>query len=60
MKAYLSVTALLFAVLTVMHAWRMIQEPSTRALWMICITVLSAVLCVWAVSLLRAKPESTS
>ncbi len=60
MKAYLSVTALLFAVLTVMHAWRMIQEPSTRSLWMICITVLSAVLFVWAVSLLRTKSAPTS
>lgn len=60
MKAYLSVTALLFAVLTVMHVWRMIQEPSTREIWMICITLLSAVLFLWAVSLLRSKPESTS
>ena len=61
MKAYLAVTGVLFALLTVIHIWRAIAESSSLARdpWYIVITVISALLTFWAVRLLlsgRAAP----
>jgi hypothetical protein len=51
MKAYLALTAIAFAALTVVHVWRAIVEPSVRSPWFLGLTLLSAVLCGWAVRL---------
>jgi fumarate reductase subunit C len=53
MKVYLALTAVLFAVLTVVHVWRAFVEPSTRNPWFIAITIVSAILCLWAARLWR-------
>ena len=60
MKAYLAVTAALFGLLTVVHVWRMVVEPSVRAdPWFLLTTVLSILLCAWGVRLL-ARTRSTT
>ncbi len=53
MKTYIGLTALLFGALTVVHAWRAVVEPGARNPWFYGITLLSAVLCVWAARLWR-------
>jgi hypothetical protein len=60
MKAYLITTAVVFALLTLAHIWRGIQEGAQMAAqpWFILITLASAALCVWAVLLLRRSPRS--
>lgn len=64
MKAYLGVTATIFALLTVLHVWRMLFESTSLARdpFLVSITVLSAVLCVWALRLLMAtrKPPTSA
>jgi hypothetical protein len=64
MKLYLSFTAALFALLTVIHLWRMIAESSSLAKdpWFLLITLFSAALCAWALRLLavsRRSPPTT-
>ena len=61
MKAYLMVTAGIFGLLTIVHVWRAVKESPTLAHdpWFLGITLLSALLCGWAVRLLvgaRARP----
>jgi hypothetical protein len=46
-KTYLAITTALFGLLTIVHVWRAIVEPSARAPWFILITGLSALLCLW-------------
>jgi hypothetical protein len=54
MKTYLTLTAVVFGLLTVMHLWRMMAESGSLARdpWFLLLTVLSAGLCIWAVRLL--------
>ena len=54
MKAYLWVTGSAFGLLTVVHIWRMIVEPSARDPWYLLITTISALLSGWAFKLLRS------
>ena len=59
MKTYIALTATLFGLLTVVHVWRAIVEPSSRDPWFFAITILSALLCLWATRLfLRARGNS--
>jgi len=60
MKAYLITTGALFALLTLVHVWRFIEEGSHLATdpWFVVITVLGAVLCGWAWRLLRLSARS--
>jgi len=62
MKTYLTLTAILFGLLTVVHFWRMLVERETLAKdpWFLIITLVSAALCFWAVRLLvvaRRRPN---
>ena len=54
MKAYLSVTAGLFGLVTAVHIWRAVleRELATEP-WFILITAAAAFLCLWALRLLR-------
>lgn len=56
MKIYLTLTAALFGLLTIVHFWRMVEERGnlSRDPWFLIITLVSAALCVWAVRLLMA------
>ena len=54
MRTYLWVTGALFALLTVVHVWRMIVESSARDPWFVLITAISALLSGWAFKLLRS------
>ena len=50
MKAYLITTGIIFALITAMHVWRVIDEGVQRAKdpGFIILTVLAIGLCVWA------------
>ena len=53
MKGYIGLTAVLFALLTIVHLWRAVIEPDVRTPWFAATTVVSFVLCLWAVRLWR-------
>ena len=56
MKTYLATTGMLFALLTALHVWRLAVEWPGRGseLWIVGGgTVLSAILALWAWTLLR-------
>lgn len=53
MKAYLMTTGSVFGLLTIVHVWRMAVETGSRNPWLILITLISALLAVWAGRLLR-------
>ena len=55
MKAFLATAAVLFGLVTLVHIWRMIVEPSVRTgnPWVMIMTVISAILFGWACVLLR-------
>lgn len=57
MKAYLTVTAVLFGLLAILHLWRAVAESSHLASdpWFLIITVIAALLCFWSVRLLLAE-----
>jgi carbon starvation protein CstA len=58
MRAYLSVTATLFVLLTVAHVLRAVQEPHlARDPWFILTSILAVALAVWAGRLLRTVPR---
>jgi hypothetical protein len=60
-RAYLATTGVLFAVLAVLHVWRLVVEwPGIRAeFWIIAGgSILSAVLALWALKLLLALKRS--
>jgi len=56
MKAYLATTGALFALLTVVHIWRIAAEGMSLARdpWYLLITATAAALSIWAMRLLRA------
>jgi hypothetical protein len=55
MRRYLLVTAIAFALLALMHVWRVIAESTSlmRDPWFVLITVISVALSVWAFGLWR-------
>ena len=57
MRAYVALTGALFALLTIVHLWRVIDiEPHlARESWFVLITLVSAALSVWAIVLLRRR-----
>jgi hypothetical protein len=61
-QAYLATTGVLFALLAVLHVWRLVVEwPGIRAeFWIVAGgSFLSAVLALWALKLLLALKRST-
>ncbi|MGE5098645.1 MAG: hypothetical protein ACM3SX_01555 [Deltaproteobacteria bacterium] len=57
MRAYLWITGTIFGSITVAHVWRMVSESRSLAKdpFFILLTVISAILCVWAASLVRSS-----
>jgi hypothetical protein len=59
MRTYVITTGVLFGVLTLAHLMRIVTE--SRALagdpWYVLITLLTAVLCVWAWRVFRSLPR---
>jgi uncharacterized membrane protein len=55
MKVYVTMTGILFGVITIAHVLRMIEEGADLATnpWYLLITVIAAALCLWAWRLLR-------
>jgi hypothetical protein len=60
MKAYLMTTSTLFALLALVHLWRVIEERSSlgRDPWFLIITITAAALAGWGISLLRRRPSA--
>jgi hypothetical protein len=61
MRIYVITTGLIFALLTVLHVWRMFVESGllTREPWYVLITLASALLSIWAWRLISRR-HSTS
>ena len=55
MRTYLITTGVLFALLALVHLWRVIEESASLARdpWFLIITAAAAALSVWAFRLLR-------
>lgn len=60
MKAYVITTGAVFALLTLAHVWRVIEEGTHLATdpWYVLITIAAAVLSLWAWRLLRLGARS--
>lgn len=60
MRAYVMTTGAVFGLLTLAHMWRMIAENPHLATepWYVLITVATAALCVWALSLVWRSRRS--
>lgn len=60
MKSYLAVTSALFALLTVVHVWRIVAESGApvRDPWFMLTTAMSALLCFWGLRLYLASRAS--
>jgi hypothetical protein len=60
MRAYLMTTGFLFALLTLIHLWRVVGEGASvgRDPFFLIVTVLAAALSVWAFRLLRVAPRT--
>lgn len=54
MRTYVTLTGIVFGMITLAHVWRVIVEgPGVLNVWWILITILTAALSVWAFRLLR-------
>ncbi|MBA3341335.1 MAG: hypothetical protein H0T48_05820 [Gemmatimonadaceae bacterium] len=62
MKAYVSTTGVVFALLTVAHIWRVIEEGPHLAKdpWYVLITVAAGALSLWAWLVLRHSRRKSS
>jgi hypothetical protein len=60
MKAYVTTTGIIFALLTVAHVWRVFEEGPHLATdpWYALITLAAAALCLWAWRLLRLSTRA--
>jgi hypothetical protein len=60
MKAYVMTTGAVFGLVTLAHLSRILAEPRLATEpWYLLLTVVAAVLCVWAWRLLRAPSRTT-
>jgi NO-binding membrane sensor protein with MHYT domain len=58
MKTYVIITGALFGLLTVVHLWRMVEEPHlAREPWFLLLTAVSAGICLWSLRIARRKPQ---
>lgn len=59
MRTYAMTTGVIFALLTVVHLWRVIQERHSlgRDPWFLIITCVAAMLSIWAFSVARRVPR---
>ncbi|MBV9339586.1 MAG: hypothetical protein JO159_01695 [Acidobacteria bacterium] len=57
MKAYVAITGVIFAIITALHIWRLFgeQQNASERVIMTVLTIIPAVLCVWAVRLLASS-----
>jgi hypothetical protein len=58
-KTYVTLTGIVFGLITLAHVWRAIQEgPGVLNVWWILLTVATAALSVWALRLVRNAKTS--
>ncbi len=59
MRAYVIATGVIFGLLTVVHLWRMIEEPHLATdPWFVLVTLVSAGLCFGAWRVVRRARQS--
>ena len=59
MKSYVIATGVVFGLLTLVHLWRIIEEPHlARDPWFILLTVVAGALCLGAWRLVRRSTPS--
>lgn len=60
MKAYVTTTGILFALLAVTHVWRVFEEGRhlARDPFFVLVTLAAAALCLWAWRLLRLSTRT--
>ena len=60
MKAYVTTTGIIFALLTVAHVWRVFEEGRhlARDPFFVLVTLAAAALCLWAWRLLRLSTRT--
>jgi hypothetical protein len=59
MRAYITVTGLLFLALTIAHVWRFFVERNlTTDPFFIAVTIISTGMSIWAITLLRRRSAS--
>jgi hypothetical protein len=59
MRAYVIVTGVIFGLVTLVHIWRMVEEPNlAREPWFVALTIATAVLTVGAGRLARRSRAS--
>ena len=58
MKSYVLVTAVIFGLITALHIWRAVVEAPHFEFGMALLTLISAGLCIWAVTLLQRLRRS--
>ncbi|HEY7635760.1 MAG TPA: hypothetical protein VH763_09455 [Gemmatimonadales bacterium] len=60
MRTYVMTTGILFGLVTLAHLWRAWLEGPSLATdpWFILLTLLAAMLCVWAIRLLRSSARA--
>jgi hypothetical protein len=61
MRAYVVTTGVLFALLALVHLWRMLEERASLATdpWFLIITLIAAGLSLWAWRVLRVSAGSS-
>lgn len=59
MKAYVATTGAVFGLLALVHLWRIVEEGHALAMdpWFALVTIVAAVLCVWALRVFRRIPR---
>ncbi len=59
MRAYVMVTGAVFALVTLVHIWRMVEEPNmAREPWFLALTILTATLALAAWRVSRRAPSA--
>lgn len=60
MRIYVLITGLIYGIITVLHAWRVIQEGTGKLHdpWFLGFTILSVVMALWAWLILRARSKA--
>jgi hypothetical protein len=58
MKPYVIATGVIFGLITLVHLWRIVEEPHlAREPWFVLLTLVAAALCVIALRLARRSTQ---
>ena len=59
MRSYVIITGVIFALVTLIHVWRMVEEPHLfREPWFLLLTAVTAAISLWSWRVAGRKPQS--